>query len=77
MKKIDCYRRFLCFIWEANEPIRTADLRITSALLYQLSYVGDRGFMPAFALNIIVCSFHFATGVLLRRIYVASGVMKR
>ena len=31
-----------CEIRGANERIRTADLRITSALLYQLSHVGKR-----------------------------------
>ena len=29
-----------CIVSGANERIRTADLRITSALLYQLSHVG-------------------------------------
>ena len=31
----------------ANERIRTADLLITSELLYQLSYVGSYRFLPA------------------------------
>ena len=32
--------RLTCIFSGANERIRTADLRITSALLYQLSHVG-------------------------------------
>ena len=32
-------------VFGANERIRTADLRITSALLYQLSHVGLIGFL--------------------------------
>ena len=37
----DSFHRLTCIFSGANERIRTADLRITSALLYQLSHVGN------------------------------------